>query len=99
LEQRIDKQGPESAGTEQLTEIRDELLFALESSGIEQFMPELHSPYRGQERSAEAVKEKEPCGDSESAGKIASIIKPGYQYVIDEENVKVVRTARVKLYG
>ncbi len=99
LEQRIDAQAQESPGGQQLTEIRDELLFALESSGIEQFMPELHSPYRGQERTAEAVKEKEPCADSASVGKIANIIKPGYQYVIDEENVKVVRTARVKLYG
>ena len=99
LEQRIDRQGPEAPGAEQLTEIRDELLFALESSGIEQFMPEPHSPYRGQERTAEAVKEKEPCARSESAGRIANVVKPGYQYVIDEENVKVVRTARVKLYG
>ena len=62
-------------------------------------MQELLSPDRGQERTAEAVKDKEPCTGSESVGKIASIIKPGYQYVIDEENVKVVRTARVKLYG
>jgi molecular chaperone GrpE (heat shock protein) len=99
LEQRIDKQGLESPAAEQLTEIHDELLFALESSGVEQFVPELHSSYRGQERTAEAVKEKEPCAGGELAGKIAGIIKPGYQYVIDEENVKVVRTARVKLYG
>jgi len=99
LEQRIDKQGPESPAAQQLTEIHDELLFALESSGVEQFIPELHSPYRGQERTAEAVKEKESSCDSGSVGKIASIIKPGYQYVIDDENVKVVRTARVKLYG
>ena len=32
-------------------------------------------------------------------GKIAEVIKPGYQYVIDDENVKIVRTARVKLFG
>ncbi|GAG37137.1 unnamed protein product, partial [marine sediment metagenome] len=29
----------------------------------------------------------------------AKVIKPGYQYVIDEDNVKVVRTAQVKLFG
>jgi len=99
LEQRVDNQKDESDAAEQLTDIRDELLFALESSGIEQFMPELDSPYSGQERTAEAVKEKESCTDPERVGKIAAVVKPGYQYVIDEDNAKVVRTARVRLYG
>jgi len=31
-------------------------------------------------------------------GKIAEVIKPGYRYVVDNENVKIVRTARVKLF-
>lgn len=99
LEQRMDKPSTKSHAVEHLTDIRDELLFALESSGIEQFVPELDSPYSGQERGAEAVKEKEPCTEPDRTGTIAAVVKPGYQYVIDEENAKVVRTARVKLYG
>jgi molecular chaperone GrpE (heat shock protein) len=82
-----------------LEETRDELLFALESSGVEQFVPETNSDYYGQERLAEAVKEKEDCDDPALTGKIAKVIKPGYQYFIDENNIKVVRPAMVKLFG
>ena len=77
----------------------DELIFALESSGIEQFEPEINSDYRGQERYAEAVKNKQHCDDPNQAGKIARVIRPGYQYFINEENIKVVRPAQVKLFA
>lgn len=82
-----------------LEEVRDELLFALESSGVEQFEPEVNSDYRGQEKHAEAVKEKQHCDDPNQIGKIAEVVRPGYQYLINEENVKVVRAARVKLFA
>jgi len=99
LETRIALLNEDGENTDHLDEVRDELLFALESSGVEQYEPELNSPFRGQEKQAEAVKEKEPCEDSERWGYVARIIKAGYQYVIDEDNVKIVRAARVKLFG
>ena len=83
----------------ELEEIRDELIFALESSSVEQFKPEIKSNYRGQEKTAEPVKERERCEDGKLKGQIAEVIRPGYQYVIDDENVRVVRAARVKLFG
>jgi molecular chaperone GrpE (heat shock protein) len=82
-----------------LAEVRDELIFALESSGVEQFEPKINSDYRGQEKVAEAVKDRESNEDPELTGKIASVIRPGYQYFISEENVKVVRPAQVKLFA
>jgi molecular chaperone GrpE (heat shock protein) len=82
-----------------LEEVRDELLFALESSGVEQYEPEIHSDYRGQEKLAEAVKEKQPSNKADQAGRIAKVLRPGYRYIIDDENFKVVRTAQVKLFG
>lgn len=98
LENRMER--CEDSDLEQtLSEVHDELIFSLESSGVEQFAPELNSAFCGQERLAEAVKAKATCPKSELKGCIAEIIKPGYQYVIDEQNVKIVRTARVKLYG
>ncbi|MBN2313527.1 MAG: nucleotide exchange factor GrpE [Sedimentisphaerales bacterium] len=81
-----------------LTEVRDELIFALESSGVEQFEPEINSEYRGQEKIAEAVKDREPNEEPEQRGKIASVIRPGYQYFISEENIKIVRPAQVRLF-
>ena len=99
LENRIAQLSRENAETVSLTEARDELLFALESSGVERFEPKIKSDYRGQERKAEAVRDKQQCNDRNLKGKVAEVVRPGYQYVIDEENVKVVRTAQVKLFG
>ncbi len=82
-----------------LEEIRDELIFALESSGVEQFEPEINSDYRGQEKYAEAVKEKKSCDDPKQKGKIEKVIRPGYQCFIDEENFRIIRPAQVRLYA
>ena len=99
LENRIERLSEQDIDTKELEEVRDELVFVLESSGIEQFEPEMNSDYRGQERCAEAVKDKECCKDVNLRGKIAKVIRQGYQYVIDEGNVKIVRTAQVRLFG
>lgn len=99
LESRIRRLSKEGSETQDLEEVRDELLFALESSGIERFEPEVNSDYRGQEKLAEAVKDQQRCNRPEQAGKIAKVIRSGYQYFINDDNVKVVRTAKVKLYG
>lgn len=99
LENRISQLSSKGTETEHLEDIRDELVFALDSSGIEQFEPKVNSDYHGQEKYAEAVKDKERCNNSKQKGKIAKVIRPGYQYFINEENIKVVRTAQVKLFG
>jgi molecular chaperone GrpE (heat shock protein) len=99
LESRISRLGEEDAKAIHLEEVRDELIFALESSGIEQFEPEINSEYRGQEKYAEAVKDKQQNDNPEQTGNIANVIRPGYQYFINEENVKVVRPAQVKLFA
>jgi len=99
LEKRISQLSEKDMEVADLEEVRDEMLFALESSGVEQYEPELESDYHGQEKFAEAVKGKESCHGKKKAGKIAKIIRPGYQFFIDDENVKIVRPAQVKLYG
>ena len=99
VEERISQLSAEGVETGQLEEVRDELMFALESSGVERFEPEVNSDYRGQEKWAEAVKEREQSEKAKMSGKIAEVLRPGYKYVIDEENIKVVRTAQVKLFG
>ncbi len=99
LESRISRLDEQDVKATHLEEVRDELIFALESSGIEQFEPEINSEYRGQEKYAEAVKDKQQSDKPKQAGTIAKVIRPGYQYFINEENVKVVRPAQVKLFA
>ena len=48
---------------------------------------------------AEAVKDRQSNEEPEQRGKIAGVIRPGYQYFISEENIKVVRPAQVRLFG
>ncbi|HOL32874.1 MAG TPA: hypothetical protein PK052_12945 [Anaerohalosphaeraceae bacterium] len=81
-----------------LQDIRDELVFALESSGIEQFEPDLNIPYKGLEKYAEAVRQRIPTDNPELVGCIARVVRPGYQYLINDDNVKIVRCAQVNLY-
>jgi molecular chaperone GrpE (heat shock protein) len=99
LDNRISQFDGECTKTSHLVEVRDELIFALESSGVEQFEPEMNSDYRGQEKFAEAVKDRQPSEEPELRGRIASVIRPGYQYFISEENIKVVRPAQVRLFA
>ncbi len=99
LEGRLADLPKDDSATRHLEEVKDELLFALESSGIEQFRPELNSEFQGQEKLAEALKEKQPAKKPEQAGKIARVIRPGYRYMMDDENYRVVRIAQVKVYG
>jgi molecular chaperone GrpE (heat shock protein) len=99
LENRISQLSKENIDTTDLKEIKDELLFALESSGVERFELEINSDYSGQEKIAEAVKDKQQCDDPKQTGKIAEVIRSGYQYFINEDNVKIVRSAQVKLFG
>jgi len=99
VENRITERAGKNGEAVHLREIRDELLFAMESSGIEQFEPEINSDYRGQEKHIEAVKERESCDDPDLAGKIAKVIKPGYQYFVDDKHIKIVRPAMVMLFG
>jgi len=99
LEKRIALLGGKGVETVGFEEIRDELLFSLESSGVEQFKPEINSEYAGQEKTTEVIKERESSTNAKLTGKIARVIRPGYQYLIDENNVKIVRSAQVKLFG
>ncbi len=99
IENRIDNPPKDCPDLMYLEEVRDELLFALESSGIEQFRLDINSEYRGQEKLAEAIKDKAPAQEPGQAGKVAEVLRPGYRYMMDDENYKVVRTAQVKLFG
>jgi len=70
LENRINQLSEEDVETMNLKEVSDELVFALESSGVEQFKPEINSDYRGQEKFAEVVKDKECSDDSNMTGRL-----------------------------
>ncbi|MBN2591183.1 MAG: hypothetical protein JXA96_15055 [Sedimentisphaerales bacterium] len=99
IEKRISQISDEDVQVIHLEEVRDELVFALESSGIEQFEPKVNTYYRGQEKIAEAIKEKAHSEDPNKKGKIEKVIKPGYQFYIDEDNVKIVRPAQVRIFA
>ena len=99
IEDRINRMDdPDSEVALCLEDIRDELVFALESSGIEQFNPELKMPFKGLEKYAEAVRGRVVSEDESLCGCIAEIVRPGYQYLISDDDVKIVRCAQVKLY-
>ncbi|MBE0536578.1 MAG: hypothetical protein IH624_13005 [Phycisphaerae bacterium] len=99
LDERMAALPPEGADMQSLLDVRDELVFSLESSGVEQFEPELNKDYKGLEKSVEAVKSREPATAPALVGKIAAVVRPGYRYVVSDNDIKIVRCAQVKLYG
>ena len=99
LDERIDKLDEQGVDTQGLEDVRDELIFSLESSGVEQYRPDINSSYKGLEKLVEAVKGRLPADDPELVGKIARVVRPGYQYAVNEDDVKIVRCSQVKLYG
>ncbi len=99
LDNRIHHLAETSSDVGILQDVRDELVFALESSGVEQFEPALDSDYTGLEKRVEAVKGRIHASNSKLKGHIAEIVRPGYEYRLSDEEVKVVRCAQVKLYG
>lgn len=99
LADRIRRAEQQNEDPQTLQDIHDELTIALESSGVEQFEPDLGVQYKGLERYAEAVGEKEPGDSPEKSGTIARVLRPGYQYLVSDEEVKIVRCAQVKLFA
>jgi molecular chaperone GrpE (heat shock protein) len=90
------EEGSEAVGY--LEDIRDELVFSLESGGIEQFKPDLNISFRGLEKYTEAIRERVFTDQGELVGCIAQVTRPGYQYLVNDDEVKIVRCAQVKLY-
>jgi molecular chaperone GrpE (heat shock protein) len=99
IDERIRKFREQGESVEELEDVRDELVFALESSGVEQFEPEVKNSYKGLEKCVEAVHERVKTKDKTLTGKIARIVKPGYQYVVSEDDAKIVRCSQVMLYS
>ena len=99
LEKTIQKLEEDGQDTTLLEQTHDDFIFALESSNVEQFAPKTGTEYRGNERFAEAMAERVATSNGNLKGRIAQVVRHGYQYVIDEQNYKVVRVAQVKLYG
>ncbi len=98
IDSRIKNLSERGIETGYLEDVRDELVFAIESSGVEQIPIQTGSVYKGSEKIAEAIAEKEHTDDPELAGKVARVVRPGYQYVINDQQVRVVRSVQVVLY-
>jgi len=98
LDDRISKLNGTGELVQYLRDVRDELVFALESSGVEQFEPQIDADYKGLEKTAEAVHARQHSDQAHLSGKIAKVVRPGYQYVLNDNDVKIVRAAQVKLY-
>jgi molecular chaperone GrpE (heat shock protein) len=65
---------------------------------VEQFEPQIDTDYKGLEKTAEAVHKRENTDQAHLSGKIAKVVRPGYQYILNDNDVKIVRAAQVKLY-
>ena len=96
IEERIDRAGS-TATKDALVSTRDGLVFALQASGVEQFLPECGVEYRGHEKSVEVVGRR-PSSEAAQVGRIAKVIRVGYQVFVSDEVTRVVRPAKVEVF-
>jgi hypothetical protein len=99
LDDRIGELSANGGSVDHLLPVREELVFILESNGIERFGAKVNSDYRGQEIRVQVLNEREETEDTELIGRIANVVRPGYQCRVNDEYTKIVRPAQVRLYG
>lgn len=99
LDDRINQLTESGDNSAHLLTIREELAFILESNGVEPFTAKIDSDYRGQENCLQVINERDETEDGDLVGKIARVVRPGYQCRINDEYTKIVRPAHVRLYG
>ena len=83
------------------SDLRDtycEIQFALEASGVEQFVPELRQPFAGREKELKVVG-KQTSATPEDQGLVARVRQPGYRLVREGSADRVLRPAHVEIYG
>ncbi len=81
---------------EHLSLIREELLIALEDSGMEVFTPEAGVEYRGHEQMAKVIETKK-VETPDDGGKILRTIRPAFFFRIDSEKKSLIRPAEVEI--
>ena len=99
LDDRIGELSANGGSVDHLLPVREELVFILESNGIERFGAKIDSEYRGQENRVQVLNEREETEDTELIGRISQVVRPGYQCRVNDEYTKIVRPAQVRLYG
>jgi hypothetical protein len=99
LDDRISELVESGENTKHLLAVRDELGFILESNGVEPFGAKIGSDYRGQENRLQVLNERDETDETNLVGKIAQVVRPGYQCRVNDEFTKIVRPAHVRLYG
>ncbi len=89
-----------SDAKEALQDVRDELLFALESKGIERIRDEELTGKRSSDlRDVVRVRETKETTNPEQDGMIQSVIRPGYRLVLDEQGAgRIVRPVEVAVW-
>lgn len=90
--------GSEGETADALLVARDHILIVLEDEGIEEFRPGPGQEYAGMEKVAKVVG-RPAAPEPDMAGTVAEVLSPGFTRVDGDGTVRVVRPARVAVYG
>lgn len=100
LEERISDYAKGDSDTKLASELEfacETVVMALDSQGIERFEPEVGQPLDTESGTMEAVG-KSPTESVDLHGKIAQVIRPGYQIYQEGGEHKLIRPAQVQVY-
>ncbi len=84
---------------EALRGIHLDLVDLLDRNGVVEFIPEIGSSFDSVRSFAEVSPVKEITKDAAKVGKIAEVVRSGFRYVYNNDQVRSIVPAQVKLYS
>lgn len=89
---------PDGSSAKSITALHNDLLDLLDRNGIERFSPEPGTPFSTLRKVAEVLPQKVKTDDKKLSGKVAEVEQPGYRYIFNDNQHRIIQPAQVKIY-
>lgn len=86
-------------GAAVLEGVRLDLVDLLDRNGVEEFVPDAGEEYAEMRAIAEVSPQKEVTKDSAQVGLVAEVVRSGFKYVYNDDQVRLILPAQVKVYA
>lgn len=79
--------------------IRVDLIDLLDRNGVVRFEPEIGTDYSELRSSAEVLAQKELTTDEAKVGCVAGVVRSGFHYIYNDDQMRLIMPAQVKIYA
>jgi len=98
IEKHLKDETIEGAHRENLIMVSQQLVYALDGSGVEQVEPKVGSDFKEIRDKAQIVG-KDPASSPEQNGQVSSVLAPGYSLYVTDTEIRPIRPAKVRVFS